>query len=86
MASFFLSIPGLLACAALGGLLLLPRPRRGLGAVRQSDSIRPGMQIITSGVILASGLWVILSGRYDADAQRWASGAIGTVVGYWLKT
>ena len=44
------------------------------------------MQIVTSGVILAAGLWVILSGRYDADAQRWASGAIGTVVGYWLKT
>ena len=27
----------------------------------------------------------MLSGRYDADVEKWAAGAIGTVVGFWLK-
>ena len=43
------------------------------------------MQIAISAVILGSGLWVILSGHYNAGAERWAAGAIGTVMGYWLK-
>jgi hypothetical protein len=88
MADFFLSIPGLVACVGIGALMLISGRRRGLAASRSiapADPLQRGMQVAVSVVVLGAGLWVILSGRYDADPQRWASGAIGTVVGYWLK-
>jgi hypothetical protein len=85
MAEFFLSIPGAVATVSLG-ILLLTRPiRPRMGAARGQDAARPIMQIVVSAVLLAAGLWVMLSGNYGADAMHWASGAIGTVVGYWLK-
>ena len=85
MADFFLSVPGLLSTAGVGGLVLLRRGRARAGASRGGgDTARLVMQIAISIVILGAGLWVILSGRYAADAQRWAAGAIGTVMGYWL--
>ena len=87
MADFFLSVPGLLSTAGVGALILLRsggRPRQA-AAVRGEGAMRLVMQIAISTVILAAGLWVILSGHYGADAERWASGAIGTVMGYWLK-
>jgi hypothetical protein len=43
------------------------------------------MQVAISIVVLGAGLWVILSGHDTTDSERWASGAIGTVMGYWLK-
>ena len=85
MADFFFSVPGLLATAGVGALILLrsgpPRP----AATRGEAPARVAMQIAVSAVILGAGLWVILSGHYNADAGQWASGAIGTVMGYWLK-
>jgi hypothetical protein len=85
MADFFLSVPGLLATAGVGVLILLrSRPSRP-AAARGEGPARLVMQIAVSTVILAAGLWVILSGHYAADAERWAAGAIGTVMGYWLK-
>jgi hypothetical protein len=88
MAEFFFSVPGAVALVGLGMLVLT----RGAGARRPAarsraadDSVRPVMQIAVSIVMLAAGLWVMLSGHYGADAMHWASGAIGTVVGYWLK-
>jgi len=85
MADFFVSVPGVLSTIGVGALILLrsggtrPRGARGEGQVRLI------MPIAISAVILGSGLWVILSGHYNADAERWAAGAIGTVMGYWLK-
>ena len=87
MADFFLSLPGLLATAGVGALILLrsgggrDRPR----ATRGQDRTRSLMQVAISLVVLGAGLWVILSGHYATDSERWASGAIGTVMGYWLK-
>ena len=85
MADFFVSVPGVLSTVGVGALILLrggpsrPRVARGEGPARLI------MQIAISAVVLGSGLWVILSGHYNADAERWAAGAIGTVMGYWLK-
>jgi len=87
MADFFLSVPGLLSTAGVGALILLRsggRPRQA-AAARDEGPARLVMQIAISTVILGAGLWVILSGHYASDAERWASGAIGTVMGYWLK-
>ena len=86
MADFFLSVPGLLSTAGVGALILLRSGRsRPAAVVRGESSVRLVMQIAISTVVLAAGLWVILSGHYAADAERWAAGAIGTVMGYWLK-
>jgi hypothetical protein len=88
MAEFFFSVPGAVALVGLGILVL----SRGAGAQRPAarsraagDAARPMMQIAVSIVMLATGLWVMLSGQYGAEAVHWASGATGTVVGYWLK-
>ena len=49
-------------------------------------SVELGVRIVLSLVVLAAALFVILSKRYDGDQQQWAFGAIGTILGYWLKT
>lgn len=88
MAEFFLSVPGALVVIGLGILVLVPAAqtrRTGARARLNAADARPAMQIAVSIVMLAAGLWVMLSGQYSADAMHWASGAIGTVVGYWLK-
>jgi hypothetical protein len=85
MADFFFSVPGALACAGVGALCLIRRPRGGVRAIHDGPDVRLIMQVGISIVILAAGLWVILTDRYSVDAQRWAAGAVGTVVGYWLK-
>ena len=85
MADFFLSVPGLLATAGVGALILLRSGRPRPGAARGDGFVRLVMQVAISTVILGAGLWVILSGHYHAGAERWAAGAIGTVTGYWLK-
>lgn len=35
--------------------------------------------------MFAAALYVILSGRYDLETQKWAFGAVGTVAGWVLK-
>jgi hypothetical protein len=86
MADFFLSVPGLLATAGVGALILLRSgPPARQAAARGGSDVRLVMQIVISLIILGAGLWVILSGHYTPDSERWAAGAIGTVMGYWLK-
>lgn len=43
------------------------------------------MQVLVSLVILSAALWVILSGQVNDAMQKWAFGAVGTVLGYWLR-
>jgi len=41
--------------------------------------------ILVSLIVLAGGLYVILSHEYQPDEKKWGYGIVGTVVGYWLK-
>ena len=43
------------------------------------------MMVVVSIVVLASSLYIILSRKYEDDAEKFAYGAIGTIMGYWLK-
>ena len=43
------------------------------------------VRVAVTTAVLLSGLFVILSKNYDSEQQKWAFGAIGTIVGYWLK-
>lgn len=42
-------------------------------------------QLVISAVLLIAALFVILTKRYPAQDKHWAYGALGTVVGFWLK-
>jgi hypothetical protein len=41
--------------------------------------------VAISLVTLLPSLFVVLSGHYGEDTQKWAFGIIGTILGYWLK-
>lgn len=41
------------------------------------------IHVITLLFLLAS-FWIILSNRYDDDVQKWAFGAMGSILGFWL--
>jgi len=43
------------------------------------------MAIVVTLLVATSALYIILSDHYGQDSLKWAYGAIGTVVGYWLK-
>ena len=66
------------------------RPRPGAAAPTinlpaDNSGLVDAMQVAISIVVLGAGLFVVLSKRYEAAEKNWAFGAIGTVIGFWLK-
>jgi len=56
--------------------------RRGrVVTVAADDRTRSIMAVVVSLAVLASALYVVLSGKYVGESEKWAFGAIGTVVG-----
>ena len=81
MNEFFKSVPGficVLGMLAITTLRLLPAA--GL------QGPQPVMQVLISVVVLGSALYVILSKKYPDATQKWAFGAVGMIVGFWLPT
>ena len=68
-------------------LLLLVRITGLMGdGLAGGDGLQLLGTAVVSIVVLIAALFVILSGKYaDAD-KKWAYGAVGTIVGYWLNT
>lgn len=48
-------------------------------------TVRLYVSIILSLIILATSIYVILNDSYDDATEKWALGALGTILGYWLK-
>jgi ABC-type Fe3+ transport system permease subunit len=48
-------------------------------------NVRTVMMVVVSVLVLGSSLFIILSGQYDNENQKWAFGAVGTIVGFWLR-
>jgi hypothetical protein len=72
-----------------GTLVLLPLIKilsltLGFGAIAEDGGVRVTMQVILSLIVLAAALYVILSKKYEDAAQKWAYGAIGMILGFWL--
>ena len=44
-----------------------------------------GAQLVISAVLLIAALFVILTKKYPAQDKHWAYGALGTIIGFWLK-
>ena len=51
----------------------------------RSTNIQSVMQVIISFALLVSGLFVVLSQSYGTTEKHWAYGALGTVVGFWMR-
>ena len=43
------------------------------------------MQVLVSLAVLGGALFIVLSNQYPDSYTKWAFGAIGLVIGYWLK-
>lgn len=84
MKEFLFSLPGIVCF--LGFVLLiilsLATPKKYL--INESN-LRTTMQIIISGVVGIAALYIVLIDKYPAETIHWASGAIGTIVGFWLS-
>jgi hypothetical protein len=52
---------------------------------RRRKDVAPVMQVITSAVIIASALAIILSHEFEAKDKHWAYASAGVVLGFWLK-
>jgi hypothetical protein len=42
-------------------------------------------QVVIGAVVLVASLFVILSEQYTPQDSHWAYGALGTVMGFWLR-
>lgn len=54
-------------------------------AATDDSMITLWMRVAVTLIVLAGALFLILSRHYDSDQQKWAFGAVGTILGYWLK-
>lgn len=48
-------------------------------------TIKVVCQIGISAAVLIAALYIILSGAYPEDYNKWAFGIVGVIVGYWLR-
>ncbi len=53
--------------------------------VKDRGPVRIIAQIVFSILLAAGSLFVALSDRYGPKEQRWAYGALGALIGFWLK-
>lgn len=84
MKEFLFSIPGIICVLGFICLIFLSgiSPKKKMIT---DVSLRSVMQIIISVVIVAAGLYVILTDKYPADTAKWAYSIIGVIVGFWLQ-
>ncbi|RKX71612.1 hypothetical protein DRP53_00995 [candidate division WOR-3 bacterium] len=47
--------------------------------------VKVWVSIIITFIILGVGLYVILAPDFDQSVKKWAFGAVGAIIGYWLK-
>ena len=82
MINYIKSLPGIIS---LIGILILVTIAL-IPSLRMAADANPIMPIIVSLVVLVAALYVILSGEYSDEVQRWAFSVIGIILGYWLPT
>jgi len=80
------TLPMLVAAAGVLGLIVLARRPRRLGLAPGAADPTFWVQVAISAVVLACGFWVLLHHGYSADVQKFASGFIGSVIGFWFKS
>jgi len=53
--------------------------------IREEFGAREWARVVITLIILVASLFVILTKRYSPADRHWAYGALGTVIGFWLK-
>lgn len=66
------------------GHLRKSKKRKRSARVSRSEK-RWRVQVIISSVVLAAALTLIFTRQGDAEAQKWAFGTVGLILGFWLK-
>lgn len=89
MRSFISSPPGLISVIGLlvliiwrGLFVALPPDLNPLAPLSVSAVL--ATQIAISMIVLVACLYIILSRKYESDTEKWAYGAVGIILGYWL--
>jgi uncharacterized membrane protein len=78
----FLSTPaGIIALIGVFALAAIGLIGGGMAEIRFPDKF---MRIAISLAVLSSSLYVVLSNSYNDETQKWAFGALGTILGAWL--
>jgi hypothetical protein len=49
------------------------------------SNLRPIMQVVLSIALLAAALYEVLNPSAPAEVQKWATGIIGTLLGFWFR-
>ncbi len=83
MRGFLTSVPGIVCVLGLVAMVVLPLLPQ---IETQQDGTQRIMQVVITIAVLGSALYVILSNKYPDDTQKWAFGAVGMIVGFWLPT
>lgn len=83
-------VAGVIALIMVGRLRRKPAQTLSLSGRRTpandtTSNVVIVMQVIVSMVLLAAGLFVVLSTTYTPQAQHWGYGTIGSVLGFWLR-
>ena len=47
--------------------------------------VRRWMQVVLSLLVVMAALYLVLLQDADTEAQKWAYGIIGIILGFWLK-
>ncbi|MCA9280887.1 MAG: hypothetical protein KDA30_02490 [Phycisphaerales bacterium] len=69
---------------------VLPR-KLGADVIAQANgetdvgTLRRWMMVVVTIIVLGVSLYVILSDGQDEGSKKWAFGAVGTIMGFWLK-
>ncbi len=65
------------------------KPIRGAWSTRITAltmvDVKTVMMVLISLLVLGSSLYIILSGQYDSENQKWAFGVVGSIMGFWLR-
>lgn len=80
MKVFLTSLPGILTLAGIVALFFI----KFVPALSKRADYKVVIQILVTVVILAAGLYIILSKNYPEDTTKWAFGVVGVAIGYWL--
>ncbi len=78
---------GLFVLAILG-LIFLKLNATDSSPIRKAipfgESGSQALPFIISLIILLPAVYIIISGNYTDEVQKWAFGASGTILGYWF--
>jgi hypothetical protein len=66
-------------------VLAMSRRTRSTRGLLPESVVRRRMQVALSLLVAVAALYLVLFQETDGEAQKWAFGVIGIILGFWLK-